>query len=119
MATQTNKKTALITGANKGIGKLMLDAQAAFQVPIVFAGLLVLAPWLSLVPLVALSAILLVQLLLVLEPLQTTAPIGTTVIDAKQVGIALFGPYLLAVELASTLLLAGLVAAYHLGRQDD
>jgi len=66
-----------------------------------------------------LSAILLVQLLLVLEPLQTTAPIGTTVIDAKQVGIALFGPYLLAVELASTLLLAGLVAAYHLGRQDD
>jgi NitT/TauT family transport system permease protein len=26
-----------------GIGKLMLDAQAAFQVPIVFAGLLVLA----------------------------------------------------------------------------
>jgi NitT/TauT family transport system permease protein len=30
-------------GANKGIGKLMLDAQSAFQVPIVFAGLLVLA----------------------------------------------------------------------------
>jgi NitT/TauT family transport system permease protein len=30
-------------GANKGIGKLMLDAQAAFQVQIVFAGLLVLA----------------------------------------------------------------------------
>jgi NitT/TauT family transport system permease protein len=30
-------------GANKGIGKLMQDAQAAFQVPIVFAGLLVLA----------------------------------------------------------------------------
>src|SRR5258706_1323662 len=30
-------------GSNKGIGKLMLDAQASFQVPIVFAGLLVLA----------------------------------------------------------------------------
>jgi NitT/TauT family transport system permease protein len=30
-------------GANAGIGKLMLDAQASFQVPIVFAGLLVLA----------------------------------------------------------------------------
>ena len=30
-------------GANKGIGKLLLDAQAAFQVKIVFAGLLVLA----------------------------------------------------------------------------
>lgn len=30
-------------GANQGIGKLMLDAQAGFQVQIVFAGLLVLA----------------------------------------------------------------------------
>jgi NitT/TauT family transport system permease protein len=30
-------------GANMGIGKLMLDAQASFQVPIVFAGLIVLA----------------------------------------------------------------------------
>lgn len=30
-------------GANKGIGKLMLDAQASFQVPIVFAGLMALA----------------------------------------------------------------------------
>jgi len=30
-------------GANKGIGKLMLDAQAGFQGPLVFAGLLVLA----------------------------------------------------------------------------
>jgi NADH-quinone oxidoreductase subunit J len=34
----------------------------------------------------------------------------------KQVGMALFGPYLLGVELASLLLLAGLVGAYHLGR---
>ena len=39
-------------------------------------------------------------------------------IDAKAVGIALFGPYVLAVELASILLLAGLVTAYHLGRED-
>jgi NitT/TauT family transport system permease protein len=30
-------------GSNRGIGKLMLDAQAGFQVPIVFAGLVVLA----------------------------------------------------------------------------
>jgi NADH-quinone oxidoreductase subunit J len=34
----------------------------------------------------------------------------------KQVGIALFGPYVLGVELASILLLAGLIGAYHLGR---
>jgi NADH-quinone oxidoreductase subunit J len=36
----------------------------------------------------------------------------------KQVGIALYGPYVLAVELASMLLLAGLVGALHLGRRD-
>ena len=39
-------------------------------------------------------------------------------ISAKAVGVALYGPYVLAVELASMLLLAGLVAAYHLGRED-
>jgi NADH-quinone oxidoreductase subunit J len=37
-------------------------------------------------------------------------------VTPKQVGIALFGPYVLGVELASMLLLAGLVGAYHLGR---
>ena len=43
--------------------------------------------------------------------------VGTEV-TAKQVGIAMFGPYLLAVELASMLLLGALVAAYHLGRYE-
>jgi len=46
---------------------------------------------------------------------QLTAGVEVT---AKQVGIALYGPYLLAVELASMLLLAALVAAYHLGRNE-
>ena len=36
-----------------------------------------------------------------------------------QVGAALLGPYLLGVELASMLLLAGLVAAFHLGRRES
>jgi NADH-quinone oxidoreductase subunit J len=40
-------------------------------------------------------------------------------IPPKQVGIALFGPYALGVELASMLLLAGLVGAYHLGRREQ
>ena len=40
------------------------------------------------------------------------------VVAPKQVGIALLGPYVLGVELASMLLLAGLVGAYHLGRRD-
>jgi NADH-quinone oxidoreductase subunit J len=39
-------------------------------------------------------------------------------VDSKAVGISLFGPYLLGVELASLLLLAGLVGAYHLARRD-
>jgi NADH-quinone oxidoreductase subunit J len=47
--------------------------------------------------------------------------VAHTVIETtpKQVGAALFGPYLIAVELASVLLLAGLVAAYHLGRPEE
>ena len=40
---------------------------------------------------------------------------GGKVVGSKQLGITLFGPYLLGVELASMLLLAGLVGAYHLG----
>ena len=39
------------------------------------------------------------------------------VVPPKQVATALFGSYVLAVELASLLLLAGLVGAYHLGRR--
>jgi len=37
----------------------------------------------------------------------------------KAVGLALFGPYVIGVELASLLLLAGLVAAFHLGKHED
>jgi NADH-quinone oxidoreductase subunit J len=42
-------------------------------------------------------------------------PAGS-VVSARAVGIALVGPYMLAVEIASFLLLAGLIAAFHLGR---
>lgn len=38
-----------------------------------------------------------------------------TTIEPAEVAMALFGPYVLGVELASVLLLAGLVGAYHLG----
>jgi NADH-quinone oxidoreductase subunit J len=44
--------------------------------------------------------------------------LGAGTIDAKQVGVSLFGSYLLLVELASILLLAALIAAYHLGKED-
>ena len=40
---------------------------------------------------------------------------GMSIVDPKAVGIVLLGPYLLGVELASMLLLAGLVGAFHLG----
>lgn len=43
------------------------------------------------------------------------AYMGAGMVDPKQVGIVLFGPYVIGVELASMLLLAGLVGAYHLG----
>jgi len=46
-------------------------------------------------------------------------PMSGAPIAPKLVGIALFGPYALGVELASFLLLAGLVGAYHLGRRED
>lgn len=65
-----------------------------------------------------LSAVLLAQLLYVLFVQPTGTAIGQTTIEAKAVGIILYGPYILAVELAALLLLAALVAAYHLGRRE-
>lgn len=40
-------------------------------------------------------------------------------VEPKQVGIALFGPYLIGVELASVLLLSGLVGTYHVGWKEE
>jgi len=62
-----------------------------------------------------LSGVLMIELAFVLVGYRagtTTAPI----VPPKAVGMALFGPYLLGVELASMLLLAGLLGAYHLGQ---
>ena len=64
------------------------------------------------------SLALLCELLYVLFGNHSGAAIGLTTVDAKAVGISLFGPYLLVVELASMLLLAALVAAFHLGRHE-
>jgi NADH-quinone oxidoreductase subunit J len=61
-----------------------------------------------------LAALLLAELLYILMQGGSTLT-GAAVVDAKEVGIILFGPYLLGVELASLLLLAGLVGACHLG----
>lgn len=63
-----------------------------------------------------LALILLAELATVLAGAPPAAG-GMREIGPRAVGAALFGPYLLAVELASLLLLAGLVGAYHLGRR--
>jgi NADH-quinone oxidoreductase subunit J len=63
-----------------------------------------------------LAAILLVEVIFVCARSRglVTSP---TEVPPAEVGLALFGPYLVGVELASMLLLAGLVGAYHLGRR--
>jgi NADH-quinone oxidoreductase subunit J len=38
-------------------------------------------------------------------------------VDARDVGISLYGPYIIGVELSGLLLMSGIVGAYHLGRQ--
>ena len=62
-----------------------------------------------------LAAILLAQLLYVLRDFQVD--IVPNEVGVLEVSALLFGPYVLAVELASILLLAGLVSAYHLAKK--
>ncbi len=63
-----------------------------------------------------LAAILLAEMLYVLwgrdHPVE-----GRHIVGPREVSLALFGPYVMIVELSSLLLLGGLVAAYHLGRR--
>ncbi len=62
-----------------------------------------------------LSAALLAELVYVLAG--GGQPVGMREVGPEEVGLALYGPYLLGVELASLLLLSGLIGAYHLGRR--
>jgi len=62
-----------------------------------------------------LASVLLAQLLTVIT--QYNHELALTTVDVMEVSALLFGPYVLAVELASILLLAGLVAAYHLAKK--
>ena len=63
-----------------------------------------------------LAAILFIDLMLALKNMPEVIP-GKQVILPKQVGISLFTTYLLAVEIAGILLMAGVIGAYHLGSQ--
>ncbi|MGD0753434.1 MAG: NADH-quinone oxidoreductase subunit J [Bacteroidales bacterium] len=63
-----------------------------------------------------LAAVLLVNLILALKNVQTIPPDKEAILP-KQVGISLFTTYLLGVEIAGILLMAGVIGAYHLGSQ--
>ncbi|MFT2009844.1 NADH-quinone oxidoreductase subunit J [Pontibacter sp. 13R65] len=63
-----------------------------------------------------LSLVLLAELVFMVVSSEAS-PTATTPIDAKAVGLALYGPYMLGVQLCGILLMAGIVGAYHLGRQ--
>jgi NADH-quinone oxidoreductase subunit J len=61
---------------------------------------------------------LFVELLIVINSAEMQQSLGVNVISSKEVGMMLYGPYLLAVEIASFLLLAGLLAGYHYAKPD-
>ncbi|MDP6166067.1 MAG: NADH-quinone oxidoreductase subunit J [Gammaproteobacteria bacterium] len=62
-----------------------------------------------------LTAILLI--LMVSSLVVEVVPMEVHEVTVKQVGTALFGPYMLVVELASFLLLSGLIGAFHIARK--
>jgi NADH-quinone oxidoreductase subunit J len=64
------------------------------------------------------ASMLLIQLVSIITNADMQKTLSGNVIDAKQVGQLLYSSYLLAVEIASFLLLAGLLAGYHYAKPD-
>lgn len=85
------------------LGQQTQDQERAWLVPSIWIGPSIMA------------IILLVEVLFAIN--LNHEEMAHTSLSAKEIGSALFGPYVLAVELASMLLLAGLVGAYHLARK--
>jgi NADH-quinone oxidoreductase subunit J len=84
------------------LGKRATAAEAALLNPAMWIG-----------P-VALAAILIGEMAYLLEHGAMGVP-AASVVTPRAVGIALYGPYVIGVELSSMLLMAALVGAYHLG----
>jgi NADH-quinone oxidoreductase subunit J len=63
-----------------------------------------------------LCTILLAEMIYILSTSEV-AIISENQVDSKAVGISLYGPYVIGVELCGLLLMSGIVGAYHLGRQ--
>jgi NADH-quinone oxidoreductase subunit J len=62
-----------------------------------------------------LAVILVAEVAFLLVARGGNAPLSGRAVGPKEVALALYQPYLLGVELASFLLMAGLVGAYHVG----
>ena len=63
-----------------------------------------------------LSGILLAELVYIIVNAGST-PLNHPAINSAEVGMSLYGPYVIGVELSGILLMSGIVGAYHLGRQ--
>jgi len=63
-----------------------------------------------------LSVVLLAEIVYIIMSGETTM-LDQPTIDASAVGLSLYGPYVIGVELSGILLMSGIVGAYHLGRQ--
>lgn len=85
------------------LGHQAVDRERTLMRPAVWIGPFILA------------ALLMVEFLYLLFSQGRTGKVSVQL--PTQVGIALFRPYLLGVEIASFLLLAGVVGAFHLGRR--
>jgi NADH-quinone oxidoreductase subunit J len=87
------------------LGQVSIEQERSLLSPGIWAGPAVLA------------AVLIGLLVHILSfpPADAPDPRG---VSPKELGLALYGPYMLGVLLASFLLLAGLVGAYHLGRHE-
>ena len=83
------------------IGRHAADSERRWLTPGIWIGPVILA------------SILLIEVAYVARA--ASPGLGTAATGPKEVGIALFGPYAIGVALASMLLMAGLVGAYHLG----
>jgi NADH-quinone oxidoreductase subunit J len=84
------------------LGEQAASAERALLVPTMWTGPLILA------------AILMAEFVYLLAA-SSGGGSAQAMIGPRAVGASLFGPYLIGVELASMLLLGGLVGAYHLG----
>lgn len=65
-----------------------------------------------------LALILAVEVILIIASSETGSFSGGEV-GPKEVGIALYGKYIIGVELAALLIMAGILGAYHLGKRED